>query len=461
MPSYRYFVLSFCLLVYGCLAEAQLSSPKYLGTKTPYVPLQTKHTPPPAAFKPIFINYVGRHGARFMTKAGSDVMIVDVLQQAANQHLLTATGEQIMQAAAQFEDIERGNYENITLLGAAEQKGIAERLYNEYRNIFKQRDIDVLMTTKVRTQQSANAFLTGLPANTNENINRTINADTADAMLRFYDMSPAYDRYKKSKVIQQHTDSLKNDKRMMEVADAVCRKLFQSKFIEQISAGNITADAGSGKKVTVDAAMFTEALYDVYAIHFSAAKEIKQQYAGKTANNFVKAFTTADLQWLSLVNDADDFYAKGPAEDTLGIQVTIAAPLLADFISTTDSIVNGSKHAAAVLRFTHAEAISPFATLLGIPEASNTSASVYTIQHHWQASQIIPLSANIQWIIYTDGKDYLLKVLLNEKEVALPVATTSFPYYNWQKVRQYYLQKLNRPGMNLQSDRNEYLLRVK
>ena len=101
-----------------------------------------------------------------------------------------------------------------------------------------------------------------------------------------------------------------------------------------------------------------------------------------------------------------------------------------------------TKQEDAILRFTHAEAISPFATLLGIPQASIPAASVYEYNKHWSAAAIIPLSANIQWIVYSNGTEYLVKALLNEKEVSLPLPAKLWPYYSWEDVRKYYQQKL-------------------
>ena len=451
----KYLTLLFFITLYIHL-QAQETVPLYLGTKTTYRPLQAKHTAPPKGFTPMFINYVGRHGARFMTKPGSDI-----LQQAEQQNALTETGKKVRQTAMQFADAEKNNYENITSPGAQEQKGIGARMFHEYKSVFDKKEIDVLMTTKVRTQQSAKAFLQGLPDSVKENIHQNILPDSSDAMLRFYDMSPAYDAYVQSKMVKQHLDSLQDDKRMTEAAKQVCNKIFTSSFYQSLKDKKITADYGAGKKKPVDAIVFLQALYDVYTVWFSANKEIQQACNCKPANNIQQAFTTNNLQWLDLVNNAEDFYKKGPAEDTSGIQVTIAAPLLVNFINTTDSIVNGTKYSDAVLRFTHAEAISPFTTLLGIPEANAESRSVYGYQHGWQASQIIPLSANIQWILYTNSRHYLLKVLLNEKEVKLPVATSTFPYYNWQAVRQFYTDKLNKLGASLGGNMQEYLLRNK
>lgn len=165
----------------------------------------------------------------------------------------------------------------------------------------------------------------------------------------------------------------------------------------------------------------------------------------------------------------------------------VAAPLLADFINSTDKAVHrlgmagagpetsnagsgttsgnpGTTPAAsgpdAILRFTHAEAISPFAALLGIPTASTPSTSIFGYRAHWQAESIIPLSANIQWILYSNGRDCLVKVLLNEKESALPVSTSSYPYYRWEDLKAYYENRLKAIHTGVWEDMLDYLKKL-
>src|SRR6185369_17993795 len=96
----------------------------------------------------------------------------------------------------------------------------------------------------------------------------------------------------------------------------------------------------------------------------------------------------------------------------------------------------------AIFRFTHAEAISPIATLMDISKADRAANSVYAYADNWKADSIIPMSANVQWVLYSNGKDYLVKILLNERDVTLPIPTTTFPYYPWNDIKNYYLQKL-------------------
>ena len=56
------------------------------------------------------------------------------------------------------------------------------------------------------------------------------------------------------------------------------------------------------------------------------------------------------------------------------------------------------------------------------------------------------MACNIKWVFYhkKKSKDLLVKVLLNEREMSLPVATMQAPYYRWEDVRKYYQEKLSR-----------------
>lgn len=148
-----------------------------------------------------------------------------------------------------------------------------------------------------------------------------------------------------------------------------------------------------------------------------------------------------------------------PGFDSIGIQVKVAAPLLADLINSFDRAVTKPDAGDAVLRFTHAEAIAPLAALMGIREASTPVTSIYKYHEHWSAGNVIPLSANIQWVLYAGpgAVDYLVKVLLNEREANLPVATSQWPYYRWEDLRTYYVQKLRAVGAGLQQDMMGYL----
>jgi len=409
------------------------------GTKTPYPVPPQKYTAPPPGFAPVFINHVGRHGARFLTKAGSDIAVLQVLDQAAGRGELTEKGKRIRQMARRFLSIEKGNYENITGLGRQEQAGIAARMHRYYAQAFRGRGLEVVMTHKVRTQQSAEAFLGGLGKYSGKKNYRVV-PDSIDNTLRFYDLSPAYTAFKKSPSVRRPIDSLDRDPKTGAVAAAVCARIFK--------AGCTPAGAVA----------FAENLYDLYCVQLSIPVEMKQKGFTRDSIDFGIAFMPKDLEWLGFKNGAEDFIEKGAGTDSMGIQVRVALPLLADFITSTEAVVTRAAAPDAKLRFTHAEAIAPFAALLGLPQASTPSPSIYRYYHHWQAECVVPLSANIQWIVYSNGKDWLVKVLLNERETALPLHTATYPFYKWEQVKAYYLRKLQGLHAGPQQDMQQYLL---
>lgn len=436
------------LVLLSCYATAQL--PKYAGTKTPYTDTATAVTAPPAGFDAVWVNYVGRHGARFLTKAGSDTRVLQLLLQAEKAQGLTALGKRIKVMVERFLTIETNNYENISLLGANEQAGIGKRMLQRNAKAFKGRGLLLQVTHKIRTKQSADAFLSSFTAYPGAADFEMVR-DADENELRFYDLSPAYHAFKKSAAVTERTDSLEKDARTALVASHVSSQLLKRSFIKALR---------KQAKENLLAAL-AEDLYDLYSVQFSIPMEMRKKGYTSDSINFTLPFTSKDLAWMDFKSGGADFLEKGAGLDTLGIQVRIAAPLLVDFIQTTDAAVKGNNHKDAVLRFTHAEAISPFATLLGIPQASVSTATVYNYDKHWQASGIIPLSANIQWVLYSNGTDYLVKVLLNEREVALPVQTSQYPYYSWEAVKTYYLAKLKMLGVVPGDDMHKYLLEAK
>jgi hypothetical protein len=55
------------------------------------------------------------------------------------------------------------------------------------------------------------------------------------------------------------------------------------------------------------------------------------------------------------------------------------------------------------------------------------------------------MACNVQLVFYrpVNGKgDILVKALLNEREVSMPVKTKQYPYYKWKDLRKYYLSRL-------------------
>jgi multiple inositol-polyphosphate phosphatase/2,3-bisphosphoglycerate 3-phosphatase len=435
------------LLCYGFTAKAQNCVTDFLGTKTLYIAPAVKYTPAPAGYLPVFINHVGRHGARHLTKEVNTAYAYSLLFKADSAHALTPKGKELLQMVTALDKVEKGNVKSISAEGKDELKGIGERMYARYNNVFKgDIHLNVAFTKEIRTKQSADAFLAGLKKNSKtEPIISEYNDDTD---LRFYDASPVYKQFEDDGEWVKYREAIAKAGHLEQVNEKIVQQWFITAFLK-------TLDSDNKEKLVSDIFGFATIVYSL--------NEERQQAGLQPADvNFISLFTCDEIKLLAKLDLADDYYKKGPGIDANGIQVRIAAPLLVNFIKTADDFVKKGG-VNAQLRFAHAETISPFAALLNISTADKPTKTT-NIDAIWQASKVIPLSSNIQWIFYRKGNanKYLVKILLNEKEAHISgMNDHDFPYYKWNDLRQFYLNKLVRLHVGLNGDMAAYLQNVR
>jgi multiple inositol-polyphosphate phosphatase/2,3-bisphosphoglycerate 3-phosphatase len=375
----------FCFLGFiPFISTAQSCKENFLGSKTLYQSQQQKYSAVPKGYQPVFINHVGRHGARHLTKDVNTSFIYQLLMQADSVDGLTTTGKLLKEKVLKLEKIEKKDFKSITARGKEEQQGLADRMYANNSNVFSEVKpiINVAYTKEIRTLQTSDAFLTELKTKIKEpSVTQQIN----DTTLRFYDLSPAYTAFKDNGNWMQYLQQLKDSLQYNELASQIAQQFFAPSFFKSLNEK-------SKDKFTTD-------LYGFITIFYSIQKEVIA--AGyKSADVDMQPFLSCQqLAVLGNIDNAEDFLEKGPATDADGIQIKIAVPLLVDFIKTTDEYIK-TKAVNTQLRFSHAETISPYATLLGFASAVESTKNTTSIITKWRADKVIPLSSNIQWILY-------------------------------------------------------------
>lgn len=416
------------------------------GTKTLYSPQQLTYSQPPKGYRPVFINHVGRHGARHLTKDPGASLAFTMLMKAESIDALSVHGVKLKKMILLLQSIEIPGLKSISQIGSSELYGIAERMSKNNRYIFDQPslNISVAVTKEIRTSQSAAAFLKGFH---NDSATSAIPKSTSDTSLRFYDLSPTYHEFENSGDWKKQIGLLESE---------------QAKSNDVLSIFAVQFFKKSFKLTSEQKAEFCRDIYGFAAIIPSLRYEIAQAGIGVAELDFESLFTCKNLSALHFLDEAEDFLLKGPGSDTLGIQVKIAVPLLIDFIKTADEFC-ATTASALRLRFAHAETISPFASLTQVTPASIPVHDIRNFYKSWNAGRVIPLSANVQWIFYQRKQDtgYLVKFLLNEKEVRVKgLDTNLFPYYKWTDVRQFYMQLLKQMKVGLDDNMGIYLLNL-
>jgi multiple inositol-polyphosphate phosphatase / 2,3-bisphosphoglycerate 3-phosphatase len=433
------------------------------GTKTIYHPLQKEYAIQPEGYQPVFINYVGRHGARHLTSANADSLLFLVLKMAESEHALTKAGEKLKQMDSVLLLVEKGNFSLISELGKEEQQSIGERMRLHFNPVFSASDGSIKITTtkKERTKQSAKAFLTGL----NPIAAHTLTTDYNDNdNLAFYDVAPAYKLFKESGNWKSSFERIENTPEAKQLAEELPKQFLTGSFINKLNS-KVIQFSSEARNMTYTAKSFITGYYDACSIVASLVKEIAKAGYKLDELNFGSLVSCSVLQELDYINSAEEFLLKGPGIDANGIQVRIAVPLLISFLNSVDEFA-ASKKVIADLRFAHAETIAPFAALLGLEGASEpiSAGDILNYNKVWKCENIIPLSSNIQWILYQNKtkEDFLVKFLLNEKEVAINGLKNSGTryFYKWTDIKRFYYSKLESLHIHPGDNMHDYLLNV-
>jgi multiple inositol-polyphosphate phosphatase/2,3-bisphosphoglycerate 3-phosphatase len=416
------------------------------GTKTLYKP-NIAIDKIPEGYSTVFINHAGRHGSRHLTKDLTATGSYQLLKKAEAAGMLTDKGVRLFQFLNGLHREEQKKLKSISEKGKEEQQGIADRMYAQYPGIFTKNAVfKVQITKEVRTKQTADAFLGELKKKSGNTSNIAYKVN--DTALRFYDLSPAYLRFEDSGTWVGNLQSIKAKKMKHGFSENIASRFFKSDFLVSMDAEK--------------ASSFVNDMYGFLTIIPSVNEELLAENIALTQDSLQQFFSCKELRILGEVDRAEDYFLKGPGSDNDGIQVRIAAPLLVDFVNTTDEFIH-TGNTAAQFRFSHAETIAPFASFLELEAATKAvNKAVRFNDKVWDASKIVPLSANVQWIFYKNAAgNYLIKIMLNEKDARIKgLRTKTFPYYQWNDVRAFYMQKLNRLHVSLSGNQYSYLQHV-
>lgn len=137
------------------------------------------------------------------------------------------------------------------------------------------------------------------------------------------------------------------------------------------------------------------------------------------------------------------YISYGPSPLTKGEIPFMESNLLANILDTADTCIV-KKENSATLRFGHESCLLPLACLLELGDCAYQTTDLSTLDVTWRNYKIFPMAGNIQFVFFRKkgNDDILVKVLLNEHEMKLPVESKLAPYYRWKDVETYYRNKL-------------------
>ena len=400
--------------------EKIFADPSYaLGVYRLYPTEFKEQTPVPKGYKPFYISHSGRHGSRYVLRDEKFDRAYNVFADAAHFGKLTEFGQEIYDRMTRSKVDTYGRGGELSLKGQEQQRQIASRMYNNYKQVFKKAEyIDTKATIVPRVLMSMTAFCDELMRHDNS---LDIHYECGKPFQKW--LNPYYKD---------------NDPRLAEYIDryrhtANCEWM---KEWREYRRQNVDISRILNSLFKPD---YVKSMPFPHDFIFHLFKTATSFPGTPTSESILDVFTTEELyqQW-KLVNIIF-YHEKGPSGIKDKFLNGVSTPLLEKIIEDAEQKVAEGKP-AVTLRFGHDGNIMGLLNTMRIPGWCEEVDNYEDVEKYWNDFNI-PMGCNVQFIFYRNKKgETLVKLLLNEEELSLPkqIDSSLAPYYRWEDVQKFY-----------------------
>lgn len=410
--------LSFPLSAQTAREEIAADRNKAGGIYCLYAAPKDAPVPAPKGFKPFYISYFGRHGARH--NLADPAVLLNWLDQAAAAGKLTPLGEEVRSRYTALYPQLKLREGDLTAVGTAQLEGIAGRMMGQYARVFqKGRTVQAVSSTTPRCLLSMAAFLHGLRSS---GWKGEISLDTGNAWMRT--VAP---HRKTNELYVQQRGRIRTEDR------AACEADVQ-RLRDEIDAQAFLSRLFSDRE-------WVRSLGDPHAImnaFYSLA--VSLPCTGLPAD-FYDLFTPEELYREWAVENLRYYGYFGPSKYFGGTSWAIAAPALEKIISDADEDLRTGTTAAR-LRFGHDLGLMCLYSLLDLEGWRTVAADPHEVADAWRSYRV-PMAGNLQWIFYRNAAgDILVRLRVNEQDATLPVEPAAKGiFYRWEDLRAHCLAR--------------------
>ena len=402
-------------------------------------------TPAPKGYEPYLMNHYGRHGARWLIDEKSYTKPLQTLRKADSLGILTTAGKDMLRQVEAIYATSVNRLGELTTVGERQHHGIGRRMAEHFPEIFKTPGlpVDARSTVVIRCILSMEAECEELAA--------------ANPTIRWHnDVSESLQYY----LNQPSTPYMKDiRKKTREVRREASRKV-----VKEMDASRFNNLIFTNPQLAEDSISGDGLMHQIFDV-------VSNMQSHELGLDLYPYFTDEELYQLWRVRNIGWYLDYGPAPQGGSDQPFSQLNLLKDIIHVADT----TTQKAAVLRFGHEVCVMPLACLLELGSCGKVVDDLEKVDEVWRNYDIFPMGCNVQLIFYRkknepvveipvtkgrramekgakdapekkeDNEDgILVKALLNEREVSLPVPTTQYPYYRWDDLRHYYKNKIEK-----------------
>ncbi len=382
-----------------------------------YPVTESLNTPAPEGYDAFYISHYARHGSRYLISDNDYRTVINLFEKADSANALTLLGKDVLKRLGKVWLEARGRGGELTPLGHRQHRSIARRMYKAFPGAFAGNPVlSARSTVVMRCAHSMNSFCEGL-----KEMDPSLQIPRESSQRNMYYLnyhSP------QSNYFTRHRGPWYEENRKFEEA--------------MTNPGRIVASLFSDDTFVLRNVNPHELMWGMYWV----AVDMQNMECGET---FTDIFTPEELfdLWRSFNYG---FYVRNsnhPA--SCGMLLDNAKPLLRDILSCAEAVIQ-SHGTGGDFRFGHDGNLIPLAGLLHIENCYAACDDPYRLHEMYSDFKISPMAGNIQIVFFRNkDNDILVKFMLNEREVKIPLSTDCAPFYHWNDVKNYYTSILETP----------------
>lgn len=365
-----------------------------------------KDTPAPSGFKPFYISHYGRHGSRSHSTDEPYVLLRDCLEAAAQEGIITASGDSLLACAKQMIGLHDGMDGRLTPRGAREHEMLARRMYNRYPRVFRHGEVHALSSDVRRCLVSMAAFTSSL---------RACKPD----LVMTWDTGVKYQRF-----ITSNSGTAIKQKAL----DVVHGPLTDIPIDTMAVFSRYFKDPVRGKELAGKPKSFISAIFTL--AQFAEAYDINE-------NRF--SFLPWEAVETAYARHALNFYLAHCNSAPFGDErMPRARPLVMEIVRKADEAIAGAPVAADLI-FGHDLPFLSLCSYFGLEGYGYPRLTAEEAYRSWNGVKLCPFATNLQMVFYRNRKGVVLvKFLANEEETPIPeLKAYAGPYYLWDDVKEY------------------------
>lgn len=366
-----------------------------------------KQTPVPDGYAPFYVSHYGRHGSRWLTSDERYKRVLDVFQ----THELTSLGRDVLKRLQQVWEDACGRGGDLTSVGERQQKEIAERLYDNYPDVFRNNVVvSARSSIALRCVMSMSAFCERLKElNPNLKVVREANRRYMDYIAY---TSPEGEVFCSE--------------------DAEWRKEFHAFEKTHIKP----------ERLMTALFVYPEQIENSYELMMGLYWIASDMQNVELSLSFYDIFEKEELLGIWQSVNYRMYVCNAVAPVNKGIMPRCAVTLLRNIIDNADQAIK-QQIPCATFRFGHDTNLIRLLALMQLEDCCNQETNPNLYYLAWQDFKVSPMAANLQIVFFKNGEgNVIVKFLHNENEVKLPINSHISPYYEWEKVKAFYASVL-------------------